>query len=109
MEHSNIMARQPEYSREMEEAMTPDDHQFFGDYFRRYNKYLSAIPTAGKPVPLPDDKIHSLLEEALLSKYPYSTYKHELPRYKWYHFMFKISPIWLRDHLVQRFIKMPEF
>jgi hypothetical protein len=109
MEHSNIMARQPEYSREMEEAMTPDDRQFFGDYFRRYYEYLSAIPTARRPVPLPDDMIHSVLEEALLSKYPYSTYKYELPRYKWYHFMFKISPTWLRDHLVQKFMKIPEF
>ncbi|XP_023703612.1 D-beta-hydroxybutyrate dehydrogenase, mitochondrial [Cryptotermes secundus] len=109
VQHSNIMVRQPEYAREMEEAMTPDDHQFFGDYFRRYNEYLCAIPTPGRPVPLPDDKIHSVLEEALLSKYPYSSYTNETPRYKWYHFMFKISPAWLRDRLVKRFIKMPEF
>lgn len=109
VQHSNIMVRQPEYARAMEEAMTPDDHQFFGDYFRRYNEYLCAIPTQGRPVPLPDDKIHSVLEEALLSKCPYSSYTNETPRYKWYHFMFKISPAWLRDRLVKRFIKMPEF
>jgi hypothetical protein len=109
VKHSNIMVRQSEYAREMEEAMTPDNHQFFGDYFRRYNEYLCAIPTAGSPVPLLDDKVHSVLEEALLSEYPYSSYINETPQYKWYHFMFKISPTWLRDRLVQRFIKMPEF
>jgi hypothetical protein len=109
VQHSNILDRQQDYAREMDEAMTPDDHQFFGAYFRRYNEYLCAIPRAGRPVQLPNDKIHSVLEEALLSKYPYSSYTYETPRYKWYHFMFKISPTWLRDRLVQRFVKMPKF
>jgi hypothetical protein len=93
----------------MEEAMTPVDHQFFGDYFRRYNKYLSGIPTPGKPVPLQDNKLYSMLEHALLSKYPCPHYECETPRYCYYHFLFKISPTWLRDYLVQRFMQMPEF
>jgi hypothetical protein len=103
------LAQQQEYAKEMEEAMTPVDHEFFGDYFRRYNKYLSGIQTRGKPVPLQDDKLYSVLEHALLSKNPYPHYEHAPPRYRYYHFLFKISPVWLRDYLVQRFIQMPEF
>jgi hypothetical protein len=103
------MARQLEYAREMEEAMTSLDHQFFDDYFRRYNQYLSAIPVAARPVPIPNDKLYSLLGEALLSDYPYSNYECGPFRYKCYHFLMKISPTWIRDGLVQRFVKMPEF
>ena len=103
------MARQHGYAREMEEAMTSLDHQFFGDYFRRYNEYLSAIPVAGRPVPVPDGKLYSLFEEALLSNYPHSSYKCGPFRYEYYHFLMNISPTWLRDCLAKRFIQMPEF
>lgn len=109
VQHSSIMARQHEYAREMEEAMTMLDHQFFGDYFRRYNEHLSAIPIAGRPVPIPNDKLYSLLGEALLSSYPQSNYEYGPFRYKYYHFLMKISPTWARDCLVKRFVKMPEF
>jgi hypothetical protein len=103
------MAQQQEYAREMEEAMTPVDHQFFGDYLRRYNKHLASIPTTGRPIPVCDDKLYSMLEEALLSNNPCSLYENGPLRYQCYHFFFKISPTWLRDYLVQRFMQMPEF
>jgi hypothetical protein len=103
------MAQQLKYTREMEEAMTSVDHQFFGDYFRRYSEHLSVIPTAGRPVPIPDEKLHSLLEEALLSSYPRSNYICGPFRYNYYHFLMKISPTWLRDYLVRRFMQMPQF
>ena len=103
------MARQHEYAREMEEAMTSLDHQFFGDYFGRFNEHLSAIPAAGRPVPVPNDKLYSLLGEALLFNYPHSNYKYGPFRYEYYHFLMNISPTWLRDCLVKRFIQMPEF
>jgi len=103
------MAQQQEYAREMEEAMTSPDHQFFGDYFRRYNEHLSAIPVAGRPVPVPNDKLYSLLGEALLSNYPQSNYKYGPFRYEYYHFLMNISPTWVRDCLVKRFMQMPEF
>jgi hypothetical protein len=103
------MAQQHEYAREMEEAMTMLDHQFFGDYFRRYNEHLSAIPIAERPVPIPNDKLYSLLREALLSSYPQSNYEYGPFRYKYYHFLMKISPTWVRDCLVKRFVQMPEF
>jgi hypothetical protein len=93
----------------MEGAMTPADNQFFGDYFRRYNEHLSSIPTPGKPVPLQDGKIYSMLEDALLTKHPHPYYVYGPPRYHYYHFLFKVSPTWLRDYLVQRFMQMPVF
>jgi len=103
------MAQQHKYIREMEEAMTSRDHQFFGDYFRRYNEHLSAIPIAGRPIPVPNDKLYSLLAEALLSNYPHSNYKYGPFRYEYYHFLMNISPTWVRDCLVKRFVQMPEF
>lgn len=103
------MARQQEYAGEMEEAMTSLDHQFFGDYFRRYNEHLSAIPFSERPVPIPNDKLYSLLGEALLSNYPHSNYKYGPFRYEYYHFLMNISPTWVRDCLAKRFVQMPEF
>jgi len=103
------MARQHKYAREMEEAMTSLDHQFFGDYFRRYNEHLSAIPVTGRPVPVPNDKLYSFLGQALLSNYPHSNYKCGPFRYEYYHFLMNISPTWVRDYLVERFVQMPEF
>ncbi|KDR22689.1 hypothetical protein L798_12823, partial [Zootermopsis nevadensis] len=108
-QHTSILAKQQEYAKEMEEAMTPVDCKFFGDYFRRYNEYLSGMPTPRKPLPLQEEKLYSMLEHALLSKYPCPHYECATPRYRYYHFLFKTSPTWLRDYLVQRFMQMPEF
>ncbi|PSN43891.1 hypothetical protein C0J52_07744 [Blattella germanica] len=104
---SNIMSRQKEYAKEMEEEMSSDDLKFYGNYFKQFNDHLSQIPIPETPVALDDDKLYVTIKEALLSKYPYPHYVHEPLRYKYYHFLFKISPTSLRDYFIQRFMQMP--
>ncbi|XP_066996327.1 estradiol 17-beta-dehydrogenase 2 [Anabrus simplex] len=108
-QQSNILSRQRTYMLEMQKEMTSEAQEFYGDYFFRYNEYLCGLSSQRDPEELNDSDLYHMYEDALLSQYPQPHYEHGPLRYTIYHFMFKYSPIWLRDKLVLRFMQMPQW
>ncbi|CAH1163666.1 unnamed protein product [Phaedon cochleariae] len=106
---SNIMARQLQNVQEMHDSFTPEQHNFYSDYFKRYNVYLSFITPPPTPVKIEDESLYVQFENALLDKYPNVVYKNESLRYRIYHVLFKWSPICVRDYFVTKFMQMPEY
>lgn len=106
---SNIMARQLQNVQEMHDSFTPEQHNFFSDYFKRYNVYLSFITPPPYPVKIDDKKLYKTFECTLLDKYPSVIYKNENCRYWFYHLLFKLSPWFLRDYFVSWFMAMPKY
>lgn len=107
--NSNLTAYQTKYAAEMREALDEEQIKYYGDYFDRLNFYLSAVAGEKEPELLPNPLIISTFEEALLDTPPKRRYICEPWRYKWYHFLFKISPVTISDWLVYRFLSMPRF
>lgn len=106
---SNILGRQLQNVQEMHDNFTVEQHQFYRSYFKNYNIYLSFLIPPSEPVKLKDEKLFEIFEGALLDKNPNSVYKHEPMRYTFYHFLFKYSPVFLRDFFVVKFMQMPEY
>lgn len=106
--NSSIMSRHPENAKEMEAEMSADDKNFYGNYFYIYHSYLTGLSDPNRPPTIiQDPALHEMFGDALLSCNPRSNYIHGPLRYTIYYFLFKISPIWLRDWLVVRFVQMP--
>ncbi|XP_066146916.1 D-beta-hydroxybutyrate dehydrogenase, mitochondrial [Euwallacea fornicatus] len=106
---TNIMSRQLQNVQEMHENFTEEQQRFYNDYFKRYNIYLSFITSPPEPHKIQDEKLFEVFENTLLDKYPSTVYKYEPLRYKFYHFLFKFSPVQLRDYFVTKFMAMPEY
>lgn len=111
---SGILAAHEDHAREMTEAMTEADRQFYGDYPQRFHEYLRQVSSMGKqasatPSKLPDAKLHAVFEEALFSMRPRHRYVHEPWRYTLYHTLIKLAPGSLKDWLVVRFAMLPAF
>lgn len=111
---SGILATHEDHAREMDEAMTEEDRQFYGDYPRRFHEYLSVVSDMGRkasesPTKLPDEKLHSVFEDALLSLRPKERYVHEPWRYTLYHTLMKVAPTGVKDWLAIRFASLPSF
>lgn len=104
------MTCQDSYSKEMEESFSEDHKQFYGTYFKEFNAYLSHVSSVKKPLkPIEDDVLYKKFNEALLSCDPKFRYKHEPWRYFFYYNAFHITPTWIRDYLMKKFLKFPEF
>lgn len=106
---SNIMGKQLQNVQEMHDNFSPEQHDFYSSYFKNYNMYLSHLTPPSDPVKIEDETLYEKFECTLLDKYPKVVYKNEPFRYWIYHLLFKYSPWWLRDYLVVKFIKMPEY
>ncbi|CAG9863716.1 unnamed protein product [Phyllotreta striolata] len=106
---SNIMARQLQNVQEMHDNFTQEQHSFYSDYFKRFNIYLSFITPPPMPVKIQDEKMYKIYEETLLDETPKVVYKNEDIRYLIYHTLFKISPWFVRDYLVVKFMSMPSY
>lgn len=106
---SNIMANQMKYAYEMHESFTKEQKTFYDNYFKAYNTYLSFIRAPPEPTKLVDDNLYEMIDDALLSTSPKSTYVNQNLRYSIYHKLFKWSPMWLRDYFVIKFMQMPEY
>ena len=102
------MARQKYHALEMESALSDEQKKFYDPYFRDFHSYLTAIPKNEKLTQLNDDGLYEKFNDALLNKNPKSNYLHEPWRYKIYYNLFKITPIWLRDILVEKFVNFPK-
>ncbi|KAJ8935444.1 hypothetical protein NQ314_012864 [Rhamnusium bicolor] len=106
---SNIMGKQLQHVQEMHDSFTVDQHNFYSDYFKRYNVYLSFFQRREVPCKIKDVKLYEIFECTLLDKYPNVVYKHETFRYAFYHTLFKFSPWCLRDYFITKFMCMPQY
>lgn len=105
---SNIMSQQANYAEEMRAAMDKEQIDFYGDYFDRYNGYLSAISGEKEPQ-MVDPLILESFEEALLDVPAKTRYVCEPLRYKIYHTIFRMTPQKVTDFLLHKFVAMPEY
>ncbi|XP_030763410.1 retinol dehydrogenase 7 [Sitophilus oryzae] len=106
---SNIMGHQIEHVQEMHDHFTKEQHQFYSDYFKRYNIYLSYITPPKDIKKISNEQLYKVFEGALLDDPPSTVYKYEPWRYKMYHYLFRFSPVFIRDYFVVKFMKMPEY
>nr|CAD7202191.1 unnamed protein product [Timema douglasi] len=104
---SNILAHHDQHTKEMDDSMTPTDKLFFGDYFQRFNSYLSGLSEVREPTLIDDSTLLKKFEHAILAHRPYAHYQHAPYRYVFYHFLLNTMPVWIRDKLVVRFVAMP--
>lgn len=74
---TNIIARQKQYASEMLAAFTDEQLEFYGEYFERYNKYLSYISGNYSVQVILDNKLFDEYENAILDYTPKAIYKCE--------------------------------
>lgn len=103
------MSRQQFHAEEMEAAFTEEEKKIHNPYFREFNSYLIGLPEKGKLIPIDDEGLYQKFTDALLNENPKSNYVHQPWRYFFYYNLFKISPTWLRDYLVEKFMKFPKY
>lgn len=107
--NSNIAASQIKHATDMKESLNEEQLNFYGEYFDRFNTYLSALSGEKEPQMLQDKNILRIFEEALLDIPPKAKYVCEPWRYKIYHLLFKITPLPLTDWLIHKFVAFPRF
>lgn len=107
--NSNLTANQLVYAAEMKDSFNEEQRKFYGEYFDRFNLYLSAVAGEKDPELLSNPMILNTFEDALLDTPPKIRYICEPWRYKWYHLLFKITPIPISDWLIHKFLNMPRF
>ncbi|KAJ6638227.1 D-beta-hydroxybutyrate dehydrogenase, mitochondrial [Pseudolycoriella hygida] len=106
---SNIMSRQRQDALEMKQQFTEEQLEFYNDYFNDYNNYLLQIEQYRKPGLIKDVAMTKMFESALLDVNPHAVYVNQNWRYAIYHFLCGISPAFIRDWLIQRFVQMPSY
>lgn len=106
---SDILAKQVERSFEMNAMLSDEQTAVYGEYFRRYNAYLSTFCGKRLPVKVDDAGLYETFDRAVLDVEPRSVYVNEPLRYKVYHWLFRWSPVAVRDFLVTKFMMMPEY
>lgn len=106
---SNLLARQSEHFASMASAMTEEARSFYGNYFTRYSQYLSGISREIVPERLENPLLYDIFNGALTDVYPRGVYKCEPWRYTLYHFLFRTTPMRIRDRLVEKFMIMPRW
>lgn len=110
---SNIMRRQRLHFGEMERHMSDETKRFYGDYFTRYAEYFSQTDlSAGNEdniKVLSNPRIYETFDSALLDVHPSIVYRCEPWRYFFYRILFKTTPTWIRDRLVQCFVNAPSW
>lgn len=75
--NTNIIARQKQYASEMLAAFTDEQLAFYGDYFERYNKYLSYISGDNSVQIISDSDLFNEFRNAILDHTPQAVYKCE--------------------------------
>lgn len=107
--YSNITANQQNQFNQMKAGFNDEQLKFYGDYFNRYANYLKVLSHKRAPKEIPEDDIMDSFSEALLDLNPRSVYKCEPFRYTIYHLLFQVTPVFIQDWLVQKFISMPRY
>lgn len=106
---SNIMSSQVEHCFEMHNAFSLEQRNFYGEYFKRYNSYLSVLSGSKSVSKIDNPKLYRKYEGALLDLNPKAIYVYESINYSIYHTIFKYSPVCVRDYFVTKFMRMPEY
>lgn len=106
---SNIMSKQVDNVYEMFSSFTPEQKNFYEDYFKRYNAYLALLTGPTTPRKIEDEKLYKVFEGALLEEQPKRIYRCENWKYTFYYGLFNIVPFRVGDFLVCKFMRMPEF
>ncbi|XP_011876345.1 PREDICTED: uncharacterized protein LOC105566727 [Vollenhovia emeryi] len=104
------MKRQQLYFDEMRQHMSDEAKRFYGNYYNRYAEYFSLVsPTENQDSVkvLSEPRIYEIFDNALLNVYPSAVCRSESWRYFFYRILFKSTPMWIRDRLVQRFVVVP--
>ena len=104
---TNIFNHQADHFEAMKWVMSKEVQNFYGDYLTRYIKYFTSLVEKIGLQKIRDNRIYEIFEAALLDRYPSPTYKNESWRYTIYHALFSITPTFLRDYLVQKFVHGP--
>lgn len=107
--YSNIAANQQQHFNEMKSGFNNEQQLFYGDYFQRYENYLKLLSYKKPPTEIPDAGIVNTFVRALLDDGPKAVYKCEPWRYSFYHMMFHITPTFIQDWLVEKFVSMPRY
>ncbi|CRK94649.1 CLUMA_CG008149, isoform A [Clunio marinus] len=105
---SNITSSQPAFIDEMNGEFSEEQKSFYGDYFDRYTKALKMFCGDKSPQKV-DQLVLESFEEALLENPSKVLYKCEPIRYKIYHTLFKITPQFVTDWLLYKFVALPEY
>lgn len=74
---SNIMAMQEIHANQMRQSMSDEQKQFYGNYFNRYNEYLSLLAGYKPANIMKNDCLVNTFSRALLEKDPNPVYKCE--------------------------------
>ncbi|EDV90796.1 GH14332 [Drosophila grimshawi] len=106
---SNIAARQQQHAQQMLDGFNEEQLAHYGNYFHRFNEYLSILTGFKQPNQLRDDDLLDKFKDALTNKQPHSLYIHETWRYRIYRWLFKITPAPLTDWLTVQFCAMPNY
>lgn len=106
---TSILSNQSQYADEMAQSMDKDVFEFYKDYFHQCNSYLSFVSKETTVRQITDNTLYTNLNDALLSYSPKTHYMNSPLRYSFYHFLFSVSPVWLRDKLVQKFVSLPKW
>ncbi|XP_029163340.1 D-beta-hydroxybutyrate dehydrogenase, mitochondrial [Nylanderia fulva] len=110
---SNIMRRQRLHFDEMERHMSDEAKRFYNDYFTRYTEYFSGVTLSSGNQDnikvLSNPGIYETFDSALLNVHPSTEYRCEPWRYFFYRILFKTTPTWIRDRLVQSFVNVPSW
>ncbi|XP_071869381.1 SDR family oxidoreductase shroud [Bombus fervidus] len=109
MKDTNIFNHQADNFEAMKWVMSKEVQTFYGDYLSRYIKYFTSLVESPVLQTIQDKRVYEIFEAALLDKYPSATYKNESWRYKIYHTLFSITPTFLRDRLVEKFVHGPKW
>lgn len=89
--------------------MSPEGWQLYKNYFEEYNYYLSFIKSPTTCYQIVDNNFYKMLDKALMSIHPRAHYCYSPRRYFIYHTLLKITPVFIRDWLVVKFVNMPQW
>lgn len=106
---SNLISNQQQYYKQMKSSFTAEQLKFYSEYFERLNNFLKLFSINKDPVVINDAGLLETFHKTILDVPPKAIYKHEPWRYTFYHFLFKISPIFIRDKLMIKFASLPRF
>lgn len=104
------MSKHVDHVYEMQKNFTGEQKAFYGDYFKRYNSYLTLLSGPQNVKKIQDPKLYNIFECILKDVSPKAEYVHEPLRYKLYHILFRYCPTSVRDYVITKYyMAMPEY
>uniref|UniRef100_A0A146KVZ1 Estradiol 17-beta-dehydrogenase 2 n=1 Tax=Lygus hesperus TaxID=30085 RepID=A0A146KVZ1_LYGHE len=96
-------------SKKMWDTMSDETKKTHEGNFNRFYEYLGAIPVP-KLSYIHDEALFEKFDGALLNTRPKRQYVHGPLRYRFYFFLFSISPtVKIKEYLIKKFVNLPGF